>query len=970
MTSDRWRQVDALYHAALERDAAERLAFLASACGGDQALRHEVESLLAESNAGWSVFEGPAMGLAAQLVSDVGNTSMVGRLLGAYELRGPLGAGGMGEVYRAFDTRLGREVAIKILPRAFKEDPERVTRFEREAKVLASLNHPYIAAIYGLEDLDGVPALVMELVEGDDLSALLARGPIPVDDALTYARQIAEALEVAHERGIVHRDLKPANVKVRRDRTVKVLDFGLAKDLLPASKDVGMLTALSPHGATMGTPPYMSPEQVRGEAVGREADIWSFGVVLYEMLTGLSPFARQTIAETMASVLGSAPDYSRLPSETPPNVLRLIRRCLEKDLKRRLKHIGDARIEIDEPLGGPPAEAAAPATRGAKSSRALVTVAVAVICIALASVLALALLRRTAVERVEYSARRLTFDDGLTTDPAISPDGKLIAFASDRSGEDHLDVYVQQAAGGPPLRLTFAEGDDHEPAFSPDGSTIAFRSEREGGELYVMPALGGDARLLVRDGHDARFSPDGRHVAYTTAKSGTDAVAVTGRCYVIPTDGGEPRLITPNFRGAESPVWIDDRTVLFHGLAAGENDVKWWTTDIENPHPKVSPLLKPTVRDVALNHASGQLVFVSGAFADFGSLWTLSLDQGTAAAREGPRRLMLGMGDRVRVAIANNGTIAVARTSVSVNIWSLPIGQNAEPTQLTFDAANKFWPDVSIDDRYITYASARSGNMDVYLRDLVAGRETLLATSPKDESHPIFTTHGTRIAYVQHFTPAGPGAIRGEANVFSHTLTGGSPQLVVHATLGRFDQLSDDGRYVVWHTGADPFLHLLEVATNTQHVILRTEPPRSIYQPRISRDGEWITFLVKADEADSRIYGARFRGIQPIPSSEWIPLTEGVAGDDKPRLSADRRRLFFTSEADGHRCIWVRDLEPATLRPIRAPTALHHFHSARRSLSRVLLNQQDTGLGSDRIVFNMAETTGNVWLLQPQPAGE
>jgi Tol biopolymer transport system component len=966
MTAARWRQIDDLYHAALERDASERAAFLASACGEDESLRHEVESLLAESRASWRVLDGSAMGVAAQLVSHVGNTSMLGRRLGVYELSGLLGAGGMGEVYRAFDTRLGREVAIKILPRAFKADPDRVIRFEREAKVLASLNHPNIAAIYGLEDLDQVPALVMELVEGDDLSALLARGAIPIDEALTYARQIAEALEAAHERGIVHRDLKPANVKVRRDRTVKVLDFGLAKDLLPASKDLRALTALSPHGPMIGTPPYMSPEQVRGEPVGREADIWAFGVVLYEMVTGVSPFAKPTTAETLAGVLGSTPNYSLLPSTAPACFGRLIRRCLEKDRKRRLQHIGDARIELEEALVELPAEAPAPARKGAKSPRTRIAAVLGVLCVA--SLLAFAFLRDTSAPAApaEYLARRFTFDDGLTTDPVISPDGKLIAFASDRSGENQLDVYVQQAAGGPPVRLTFTEGDDHEPSFSPDGSTIAFRSERAGGGLYVVPALGGDARLLVEDGHDARFSPDGRHIAYSTSKSGMDALAVTGRCYVIPTSGGDPRLLTPNFRGAESPVWINDRTVLFHGLADGDREgAKWWTTDIENPRPEVSPLLAATVRDLAFNHASGQLVFVSNALADFGSLWTMSLDPRTATVSEGPRRVMLGMGDRVRVGIANNGTIAAARTGVSVNIWSLPISRNTEPTQLTFDAANKFWPDVSPDDRYITYASSRTGNLDVYMRDLVAGRETLLATSPKEESHPIFTARGSRIAYVQHFTPAGTSPSGGEANIFSLPLTGGTAQLVAHTTLGRFDQLSEDGRYVLWHTGIDPYLRVLEVATNTHHVILRTEPPRSIYQPRISHDGEWITFLVKADETDSRIYGAKFRGIQPIPSSEWIPLTEGVAGDDKPRLSVDGRRLFFTSEADGYRCIWVQELDPATLRPTGTPSALHHFHSARRSLARVLLNQQDTGVGRERIVFNMAETTGNLWLLEP-----
>ncbi len=224
----------------------------------------------------------------------------------------------MGEVYRARDTRLSRDVAIKILPHAFQDDPSRLARFEREARVLASLNHPHIGAIHGLEEAGGVTALVMELVDGDDLSLRLARGAIRIDEALNIARQIAEAVDAAHEQGVIHRDLKAANIKVRADGTVKVLDFGLAKALAPALDDGTAPTAMATEaGIVMGTPAYMSPEQARGEAAGRQTDIWSFGVVLYELLTGISPFDRHTMADTLARVLGAPPDYSLLPSETP-----------------------------------------------------------------------------------------------------------------------------------------------------------------------------------------------------------------------------------------------------------------------------------------------------------------------------------------------------------------------------------------------------------------------------------------------------------------------------------------------------------------------------------------------------------------------------------------------------------------------------------------------------------------------------
>ena len=277
MTTDRWRRIEALYHEMLARPVPERAAALGAACAGDAALQAEVQSLLDQPESTAGFLATPAMDVAAQLVSPA-SPPLTGRRIGVFEVQGLLGVGGMGEVYRARDTRLAREVAIKILPRAFKDDPDRLARFDREAQMLASLNHPHIAAIYGLEDADGVNALVMELVEGEDLSQRIARGAMPMDEALTIARQIAEALEAAHEQGIIHRDLKPANIKLRRDGTVKVLDFGLAKALAPASGDAPTLTAVGDQrGVILGTPAYMSPEQARGEAAGppgRHLVVW------------------------------------------------------------------------------------------------------------------------------------------------------------------------------------------------------------------------------------------------------------------------------------------------------------------------------------------------------------------------------------------------------------------------------------------------------------------------------------------------------------------------------------------------------------------------------------------------------------------------------------------------------------------------------------------------------------------------
>ena len=354
MSSDRWRHVEDLCHAALACDAEERTAFLENACRGDEGLRHEVESLLAQESSAERFMSVPAAVLAGSAGLDQPARTLIGARFGSYTIRSLLGIGGMGEVYRAHDETLGREVAIKVLSPAFTTEPERRARFEREARMLATLNHPHIGAIYGVEEADGVRALVLELVEGETLAERIA-GPgrargsdtpgLSVSESLTIARQIAEALEAAHEKGIVHRDLKPANIKITPDGAVKVLDFGLAKVATP--DNLGSDPSQSRAGAVFGTAAYMSPEQARGHNVDKRADIWAFGCVLFEMLTGRAAFAGDTASDTIAKILEREPDWSALPSAAPVAIRRLLFRCLIKDSKQRLRDVGDVRIEID-----------------------------------------------------------------------------------------------------------------------------------------------------------------------------------------------------------------------------------------------------------------------------------------------------------------------------------------------------------------------------------------------------------------------------------------------------------------------------------------------------------------------------------------------------------------------------------------------------------------------------------------------
>ena len=432
MKPERWRKIGQVYHAALEREASQRLAYLHEVCAGDDALRQEVESLLAQQEAAGSFLETPAMEVAAMAMAKDSRQSLKGQQLGSYKNVSLLGAGGMGEVYLAHDTKLGRDVAIKILPAAFVHDAERLARFQREARMLAALNHPNIATIHGLEHCDGVHYLVMELVPGETLGERVSSGALKNAEALKVAAQIAEALEAAHEKGVIHRDLKPANVKVTVEGRVKVLDFGLAKAFagdggLDLSNAPTLTAVATEEGRILGTAAYMSPEQARGKPVDKRTDIWAFGCVLYELLTRKEAFRGETVSDTIAAVLEREPDWHVLPSATPAKIRDLLRRCLQKDLQRRLRDIGDARIEIEETLAAPTiAEPSAPAKDTSVRGRRAASWGAAFVLLAGISIGFVSLSRRTAEPPVYH---QVTFRRGTIRSARFAPDGKTIIYS-------------------------------------------------------------------------------------------------------------------------------------------------------------------------------------------------------------------------------------------------------------------------------------------------------------------------------------------------------------------------------------------------------------------------------------------------------------------------------------------------------------------------------------------------------------
>ena len=482
-----------------------------------------------------------------------------GKQLGCYEILAPLGAGGMGEVYRAtIDAWVERSPLRFCLP-VSADDPDRVARFQREAQVLASLNHPHIAAIYGLEE----NAIVMELVEGRTLAERIRGGAIPLDEALSIARQIAEALEAAHEKGIIHRDLKPANVKITLTGIVKVLDFGLAKAGEPAAAQGNPESSptrtlrQTKAGVILGTAAYMSPEQAEGKDVDVRSDIFSFGSVLYEMVTGRRAFSGESVISVLAAVLHENPTPVREVSPAAPAALaRMIHRCLAKQPDKRWQSMADIRmlledLEHDDNAAG----------RVGQRRTTLALSLWPAIAIGLAALIAgvfagrrfLPGAKSTATAPPVYTA--LTADSGLSFEPAISPDGKLLAWASDRAGEGSLDIWVRQLPIGRPVRVTDDPADDREPDFSPDGSRIVFSSDRGGGGLYIVSPFGGEARKIAARGHHPHFSPDGKWIAYWTGERHPGLAGIT---WIVSSDGGEPKRIGPADAFAEDPVWTPD----------------------------------------------------------------------------------------------------------------------------------------------------------------------------------------------------------------------------------------------------------------------------------------------------------------------------------------------------------------------------------------------------------------------------
>jgi Tol biopolymer transport system component len=803
-----------------------------------------------------------------------------GTRLGPYEIQAALGAGGMGEVYRARDSKLNRDVAIKVLPEMFGSDPDRLARFEREAQALAALNHPNIAHIYGLDRLEtpSQPAsafIVMELVDGEELAGRIARGPIPLDEALPIASQIAEALEAAHEQGIIHRDLKPANIKIRHDGTVKVLDFGLAKAMDTTSGptvSASISPTLSVHatqaGIILGTAAYMSPEQARGRPVDKRADIWAFGVVLYEMVTGRKPFGGDDVGEVLAGVIKEQPPWD----DVPPRVRRLLQRCLEKDSKKRLRDISGVALLLEEP--------AATAPRHLHSSRLawIATVAVAV----LAALAVWAPWRRPQVE----SRPLVRLDVDLGSDVALaSPQGVDVVISRDASRLVWVSrnrLFTRRLDQPKAIELPGTSG-AYAPFFSPDGRWVAFFS---GGKLKKISVEGGAAIALC----DA---PQGRGGTWT--EDGRIIIAVNGVLLAASENGGTPSPLAEPVTGDGQHRWPQilpgGKAVLFINRATvSSDDANIEVMTLSNRRRKTVQRGGTFARFVSLENGDGYLLYVSR-----GTLFALPFDAQTLEVGGAPSPVVedvaySNLNGSAQFDVSHTGTL-VYRPGVAVAVVSLQwLDASGKTESLPTKPGGYGQPRLSPDGGRVALSVLGGAGQDMWVYEWRRDAMIRLTFGAGTYGFPVWTGDGRYLIFTGGFGGGGMYWTRADG--------GSRPQLLTQSKNGQFPwSVSPDGKRLAFaefsgnSASGDLWTVPLAIDANglkagTPEIFLQTAA-NELY-PAFSPDGRWIAYRT-FESGNSEIEVRAF----PDTGGKWVISADGGV---VPIWSPIGHELFYRTD--------------------------------------------------------------------------
>jgi eukaryotic-like serine/threonine-protein kinase len=826
-----------------------------------------------------------------------------GTRLGPYEVAALIGKGGMGEVYRAHDTKLNRDVALKVLPARFALDADRLVRFQREAQVLASLNHPNIAIIHRLEEADGVRALVLELVEGPTLSDRIAKGPLPLDEALSIARQVADALEAAHEHGIIHRDLKPANIKVREDGTVKVLDFGLAKALDPApaadlSQSPTMTSpAMTGMGVILGTAAYMSPEQAKGKSVDKRADIWAFGCVLYEMLSGKRAFDGDDVSDMLATVLKSDPNWNNLPSDLPPAIRRLLRRCLTKDLKGRIGDASIARIEIDEVRSGSSIDVLA-VPSGSKRGAWIALLSALALVTLIAAMLGVVALRPVP----SAPEMRVEINTPPTTDPfslAISPDGQKLVFVANSEGRSRLWLRSLDSVSAQPLA-----GTDRAwlPFWSPDSRSVGFFADTQLKRIDIGSKSVQALATVGMGGLGGTWNLDGA-ILFSPGPTNTPI-------FRIPDTGGAPAAVTrleTHQQVHYSPEFLPDgRHFLYYVLGSPE------ASGIYVGQLEGSPTRRLLDADApAVYASSGHLLFVRQ-----GTLFAQHFDPGRLELTGDPfpvaERVTVGYGPPVPALSASAAGPLVYRSGSAAGQQRLAwfdrsgkeLGKAGGP-----DSFGLFGPSLSPDGRRVALFEA-DGNVDVWLLDL--GRNTLgrFTTDAADDVFPIWSPDSTRIVFSSNR--------KGTFDLYQKPPTGAeSEQLLLTTPQAKLaTDWSLDGRFLLYHS-LDPNMSndiwaLPLGGDRKPFPVVQTMFDEGDAQ--FSPDGKWIAYQSN-ESGRFEIY------VQPFPGP-GSRLFISTAGGYQARWGRDGKELFYIAPDNQLMAVPIRLAANGQAAEAGAPVAL------------------------------------------------
>jgi serine/threonine-protein kinase len=810
-----------------------------------------------------------------------------GTTLGPYQVTAKIGEGGMGEVYRARDTKLDRDVALKVLPQAFTDDPDRLARFEREAKVLASLNHPNIGHIYGLEEAEGTRALVLELIEGPTLADRISQGPIPIDEALPIAKQIAEALEAAHEAGVIHRDLKPANIKVRQDGTVKVLDFGLAKalDTTPEgdpSLSPTLTAAATQMGVIMGTAAYMSPEQARGSVVDHRADVWAFGVVLYEMLTARRLFDGGSVSDTLAAVLKTEPDWQALSGEIPASIHKLLRRCLTKDRKDRLQHIGDARVEIQEALTLPSAGTAAVKPVPTPSGwRTALPWALGSLVLAVVTGLAVWTLTRPSAPRITqfrvFPPSGVQVQGFVAQSFQVTPDGQTLAFVGRAAGQSQIYVRAFDQLESVPVQGT--EGAFMLLGLSPDGQSLLFTDSGNQSLRRARLAGGPAERIVSTLVYGAAWGPDARIVS-----GGPDGL------WAISAAEGERTPLTrvAEGEGFHAPIEFlpSGRAVLFvvaAGFGAPETaQVAVYDFDTGEPttlFPGAAPRLSPT----------GHLTFWRDA-----SLWAIPFDRDRLEPRGEPVRIVEGVQlpipFAVNHAIADNGTLVYGVDPRITSARSTLGWVNREGEMTAPLVAGPLLGTPRLSPNGTRVALMKSN--DVWIQDLENGLETKLTEDDGLDGFPAWRMPDGNTVTFSSDRGGNLGLYERRADRSSLT-----DQLLPSESATIAGSWTRDGQTLVYHTGSgqgDRDIWILPVGGEPVAWLATGANERA---PRLSPNGRWLAYISDQPGEDTVQVQAFPEGGR-IYSVHTGPGTEAV-------WSRDGQELFYRNGDE----LWVVEVE-------------------------------------------------------------